>query len=121
MTKAELEARVADLQAQNALLKKVFEQEHDRANEWQEVAENQTKANEQLKTELKHYIEINEKLRTKRKRAYQNETMYKWFNEYLAEGDGKETAYYKIYDRAIEAGFIKEVKHKDPTNKKGTD
>lgn len=44
------------------------------------------------------------------------EVMKDWFNEYLADKKTKSEIYELIYIRAIKAGYIKEVKHKDDAN-----
>ena len=104
------------LENKNALLKKMFEHERMRANEWREVAERSAETIEQLQARLKDSINKHTALKTKCRNTDINRTMYKWYLEYLADGNCKEIAYFCIYVNAVKADFLKKIKHKDHEN-----
>ena len=108
-TKDELEAKVI-------VLNKMFESELDRANEWQVVAEHRAKTIKELQAKLTDSIKKCTNLKKKYRNTVKNRAMFKWFTEYLQDGNDKENVYFYIYIKAVEAGFMEKVEHKDHKN-----
>ena len=102
--------------AKYALLEKMFEHERERANKWKEAAERISLTNNELQEKLMDCIKKRNDLKKKYSDTVNNRTMYKWFLEYLEDGNGKETTYFRIYIEAEKAGFLKKVVHKDHEN-----
>lgn len=98
------------LEARNALLTKMFEYEHERAEEWREVAERNAQAVKELQAELSYYIKVNPNLRKKYRNTIINRTLYNWFLEHLKD-NGKEVSYKLVYDRAVSKNFLKKIKN----------
>ncbi len=104
-----------------ALLKKMFEHERNRANEWRAVAERRAETIEQLQTRLTGSIIEQTALMRKYRNTVINRTMFNWFLEYLADGNSKEIACFCIYVDAVKAGFLKKINHKDHEKAKAVD
>jgi len=104
-----------------ALLKKMFEHERNRANEWREVAESRADTIEQLQICLTDSIKKRKKLKKKYRNTVINRTMFDWFLEYLADGNSKKIAYFCVYVDAVKAGFLNKVSHKDHENADAVD
>ena len=99
----------AELEADNKLLNKMLEAERDRANEWQEVAEQRAKTVKELQAELTFHIQKNPHTKRDWNKVLNNKAMYGWFLEYLEAGEGKESAYLAIYVRAVKKKWVKKV------------
>ena len=108
-TKEQLEAKVV-------VLNKMLESELDRANEWHVVAERRTKTIEELQAKLTDSIKKHTYLKKKYHNTIKNLSILEWLTEYLLDGYDKENAYFYAYVKAVEAGILKKVKHKDHEN-----
>ena len=115
-TKAELEARIVDLETDNALLKKVYETERDRTNEWCEEIKRTKETNKILIS----IVQEDPVTSNKWKQIQYNKAMFEWFLKYLKNGKTNTEACDLIYPRAIKKVFIEEIdsKHKPMTDGK---
>ena len=108
-TKEQLEAKVV-------VLNKMLESELDRANEWHLVAEHRADTINELQAKLMDTIKKYTHLKKKYNNTNKNLTILEWLTEYLLDGHDKENAYFYAYVKAVEAGILEKVKHKDHEN-----
>ena len=95
------------------ILEKLLKQQTENNKGMSEDNKRQRKTIEQLQAELKYYIGKTPALQKKWNNIKNYKVMTDWFNEYLESKKTKSEIYELIYTRAIEAGYLKEVKHKD--------
>ena len=109
LTKEQLEAKVV-------VLNKMLESELDRANEWQQVAERRADTIKELQARLTDSIKKYTHLKKRYHNTNKNLAILEWLTEYLLDGHDKENAYFYAYVKAVEAGILEKVKHKDHEN-----